>query len=899
MERSMISKAKGLNLLLAAAICMVSCSKQALPEEPVAPSDTDRIQFCISASCSETKTAMSGKSVVWESDDDLAVTYQHGGQRETAVFAYNGGNSFVGEITTPDDPCDWYAIYPSSAASGTGVSLSLPAESIQQGNGSMAHLAGDGFPLWGKALEVPGSDIPHMQMEQLASVISFNVTNQEDSPITISRVLFTAPVEIAGEFSGSMTAAEWTPVPGKATKTAALDIQNGEEITPGGSASFYMGVMPFSATGDYNITVLAECGGRQIYSTKNVQGKTMSFSAGVVGKINYKFISSIPEEAKSYYVKVTSNPGATNWGGTYLIVNTDKGQAFSTAGGKAGTCAVTDKDGRIESNSDTDRCAVTISGGTQKHRQGATKDTRAYDIKNSEGNFVYFNSGGLRISSSNSENGGTYQHAIDLDGNGIQLMSAKNGGSGGGKYYMTYTGGSFTYNSTDGNRILLYRKDNAPSKPGQTLQFAESRIVWNVGESGDHLTGATYNLPQTATGAMTYVTYSSSDPSVAEIVGNSQIRINGTGTATITATAAESAEYNSANASFTLSIREPGVITEDDLGTFELVNDYYRQYLLEAAGKYAADGSDWSTYSVVTNYTAGSTTKAFDRPNPVKIPVDMAEGSKVTVEVYNNSSRTDVELVREYTVSGGNAEVYNLIPNQTYWYTVVDEGEDISYGTFKTTGLRRQIKVGDRLSQNHANNLRDFGGQKTVDGKTLRYNLLFRGSNMDSTTPEEQDWIINYLGVKRDVDLRGSDARRPLDANIVEYTNGNINSYSDMTVEKLRTVFSGIATSLSKGEACYIHCAVGADRTGYICMVLNAICGVSKKDCTIDYELTSFSCVGRRARNTSNYDYNFRVLQNIERQSGSTFQEQAQNYLLSVGVTQAQINTIVNAMVAE
>lgn len=907
MVKSMISSGRSLSLLLAAALCMVSCNKQVLPEEPIAPeagTGTDKIEFHISASCTETKTAVSGKSIVWESGDNLAVTYSHGGEQETAVFKYEGEDSFVGEISTPDSPGDWYAIYPATAAGESGVSLTLPAESVQQGNGSMAHLAGDGFPLWGKALQIAGSDTPHMQMEQLAAVISFNVTNQEDTPIKVSKVLFSAPVELAGEFSGSMEEAEWSPVPGKATKTAVLNVTSGEEIAPGGSASFYMGVMPFSSTGDFTITVMAECGGEQIYSTKNVQSKTMSFAAGVVGKINYKFVSSVPEEVKDYYILVDSDPGASKWSGTYLIVNTGKNQAFSTIGGTAGSYAVTDESGRIESTAETDKRAVTISGGTQKHKQGATKDTPAYDIKNSEGNYMFFNSSGLQIASSNTGNGGTYQHTIALDGTEIQLMSAKNGGSGGSKYYMTYSGNTFTYNTTEGNRVLLYKKVDTPAKPGQTLQFAESRIVWYIGEEGEYQEGATYNLPQFATGAHTFVSYSSSNPEVAEIVANSQIRINGTGMTTITASAAESAEYSSATASFTLSVREPGVITEVDLGSFELVNDYYRSYLLEADREYT--DSNWGTVSVVTNYSAGSSSQSYDRPLPVRIPVDESDGTTVSVEIYNDAQRSYTELARTYTVTGGYAEVYNLIPNSDYWYTVAVGNVEIGRGTFSTTGLRRLLTVSNTISNDHANNLRDFGGQKTTDGKTLRYNLLFRGSNMDGTTAEEQDWIINYMNVGMDVDLRskssygGSNstyANRPL-PETVGYVNGNISSWSDITDAKMQLIFSSIAQTVSQGDACYIHCYVGADRTGYISILLNAICGVSQKDCSIDYELTSFSCVGRRDRTGRYSDYYFSDgMQHIESQSGSSFQEKAVNALLGYGVAASDIKAIQDAMI--
>lgn len=909
MVKSMISNRHCIPMLLAAAFCLAACSKQVLPEEPAVPSDpevesvAETQEYHISAACTDTRTAVSGSSIVWNSGDELTVAYLHESSLQTAIFEYEGNDSFKGEVSAPDDPSDWYAIYPANAVGEDGTRISLPAENIQQGNGSKAHLAGEAFPLFGKALAVAGSDVPHLQMEQIASVVNFNVTNQEDSPLKVSSIIFSAPVEIAGEFSGKITSGTgWSPVTGKATTTAVLNVTGGEEIASGASASFYMGVMPFSATGNFTITVMAECGGEQIYSTKRVQGKTMEFKAGTIGKINYKFISSVPGKAKDYYVKVTSDPGDANWGGQYIIVNTAKDHAFSTTGNNASTLSVTDEDGRIEATAEVEKAAMTISGGTQNHKQSGQKNLPAYDIMNSEGKYVFFNSAGMRISSSKTENGADYQHTIVLDGSGIQLMSAKNGGNGGSKYYMTYSGSGFTYNGTAANRVLLYKKiDTQDTRSGQAIQFAESRVTWYIGEGSEYQTGATYNLPQFVSGAQTFVTYSSSNPEVAEIAGNSQLRIVGTGITTINATAAESTEYTSASASFTLVIKEPGVIPNLDLGNFDLTDDTVMAYLKEADAKYT--DSNWSTVTVVTNYPQGTNAKTYDRPKPVLIPVDEPDGTTVTVAVYNDASRDDEELVRTYTVTGGYAEVYNLIPNDSYWYTVSTGNEELSQGTFTTTGLRRYLTVSNVINESRANNLRDFGGLKVGENHALRYNMLFRGSNMDKTTAEEQAWITGYMGVRMDVDLRAMNtysqpANRPLDRNLVDYTNGNISNYSDINDAKIQTIFAGIAKTLAKGEACYIHCQVGADRTGYICMLIEAICGVSQKDCSIDYELTSFSCVGTRDRVGKYNNYYFtKGMEFIEGHDGSTFQQKAVNTLLDYGVPQSDIDTIVAAMV--
>jgi hypothetical protein len=94
-------------------------------------------------------------------------------------------------------------------------------------------------------------------------------------------------------------------------------------------------------------------------------------------------------------------------------------------------------------------------------------------------------------------------------------------------------------------------------------------------------------------------------------------------------------------------------------------------------------------------------------------------------------------------------------------------------------------------------------------------------------------------------------------------------------------------------KASYIHCYIGADRTGYIIMLLEGLLGVSEKDCSIDYELTSFSEAAElRYRNGQPRDYYFRQgIDFLRGQNGDTFQDKIENYLVNtVGILQDDIN---------
>ena len=83
---------------------------------------------------------------------------------------------------------------------------------------------------------------------------------------------------------------------------------------------------------------------------------------------------------------------------------------------------------------------------------------------------------------------------------------------------------------------------------------------------------------------------------------------------------------------------------------------------------------------------------------------------------------------------------------------------------------------------------------------------------------------------------------------------------------------------------------MGADRTGYVCLLLEALLGVPQNRCDLDYEMTSFSgAVGARTRpGVGNYYYVSKTTDGVTTVQGvdfintfpgSTFQEKAVNYV--------------------
>ena len=380
-------------------------------------------------------------------------------------------------------------------------------------------------------------------------------------------------------------------------------------------------------------------------------------------------------------------------------------------------------------------------------------------------------------------------------------------------------------------------------------------------------------------------------------------------------------------------------------GVFSIENDKVKAYL-DAVYANPYDPDDYSyTYMTKTLYQGNQDeTNRTDWPKPVPVSWSnptSGNAAKV-VYVYNDLAMSDLELsVPVSSASATSADVYNLIPGRTYYYKVTNgqNAEPVASGTFATTGRRRMLKVGDSpYGKGYANNCRDFGGQMTVDGtKRIKYGKIFRGSNMDLVSADDKrDFLKGYLGIGLDVDLRRDRHVESWDGyesdgnNIIYdalslgdywHTNLVFSSWDDLSsATKMNEILTKIFSAVAQGKGVYIHCMVGADRTGYVCMLLEAILGVGQGWCDVDYELTSFSGAvdkGKpRTRTGENNHYYFtkssynwsthslvttvQGVDFINTLPGNTFQEKAINWVLNnTDLRQEDITAFQNNMLED
>ena len=334
----------------------------------------------------------------------------------------------------------------------------------------------------------------------------------------------------------------------------------------------------------------------------------------------------------------------------------------------------------------------------------------------------------------------------------------------------------------------------------------------------------------------------------------------------------------------------------------------------------------------------------------VTSPYNDANYKRVTFEANNKapykvilSSETAISGTKEYITQKDYLDIpYNLIPGETYSYKVLDNTSAvIDEDTFfvQDDYSLRTLKVDGMI------NVRDLGGYKTANNKTVKYGKLIRGARMNQMTDLGRTQLFSDLGVKTEIDLRvdgnsesGQSNLNYLRYGIAQYTqiipgytspnrytvadNKNIGpvGHHAPSLASIKNIFTALANE--NNYPIYFHCNHGADRTGTVAFLIEALLGVSYENILQDFELTSFSKSQSRYRSgvvdgkfdtTSEYagiydcsDNNYVAFGKLyelimEKYAvntpNNTLQEGVEYYLLNVvGVTQTEINSIKNIL---
>ena len=286
-------------------------------------------------------------------------------------------------------------------------------------------------------------------------------------------------------------------------------------------------------------------------------------------------------------------------------------------------------------------------------------------------------------------------------------------------------------------------------------------------------------------------------------------------------------------------------------------------------------------------YVAGE----YCTPVPVTlewVDANATEGKSYTVLLSKNRDMTDA---LEITVTEPCAQIEHLNVGTTYYWQVRSGEEASPLQVFTTEdGYPRFVRL------EGVSNVRDIGGYVTTDGKRVKQNLAYRSAQLESITDEACKIALDQLHIRTDLDLRGGHTK-PL-GNTVQHISIPMQWYEHIFAEKNHEVVRQTVSAFAKEENYPIifHCSMGRDRTGTTSFLILGLLGVDEDTLRHEYYASFFSSQGAFDPN----EFPLLII-NMNRlvdgfdeygDEDDTLQQKIRAYLLAIGVTEAEIQSI-------
>ena len=312
-------------------------------------------------------------------------------------------------------------------------------------------------------------------------------------------------------------------------------------------------------------------------------------------------------------------------------------------------------------------------------------------------------------------------------------------------------------------------------------------------------------------------------------------------------------------------------------------------------------------------------------------------GDSVTVRFSNGYELEDIPYYNGYYTRNGEALLI-AYPGYDYIKAVINNGADLwelSNVDENTTATITLYEAGKYASTQEARNLsyKDdrslfesdemFANFRDIEAGNIRDNLIYRSASPCDNQHNRAtyvDRLINEAGVRYIVDLADNDSR------ILSYIDRDnfdspyfLSLYHDGKVfpmamntnyespELRQRIAEGMRSMIDNEGPYLIHCTEGKDRTGFICMLVEALCGASYQQIVDDYMITYNNYYGiTEEKDKEKYDVIIHdvldpmicVMIGDENANLNTIDlsQAARNYLTGSGMSDQEVNTLIEKL---
>lgn len=310
-------------------------------------------------------------------------------------------------------------------------------------------------------------------------------------------------------------------------------------------------------------------------------------------------------------------------------------------------------------------------------------------------------------------------------------------------------------------------------------------------------------------------------------------------------------------------------------------------------------------YSNIGKYSAFAEKEGYSAPIPIPLLWKVTTARSYIIKISEKQDMSDA-MSFETASKDKMFNFYNAKVNTKYYWTVTANYKSNSFTSEVASFVSKDTTLRN-IFVDGVDNVRDLGGYKVSNNKTIKQGLIYRSAQMNKDKVSEMQTLATedglkvlneQLKIKTDIDLRksapGDDGKiensglneSPIGKNIsyhslpMYYDGQNMLEHND--ADKLERNIQSIVEffdilSDKNSYPLVFHCVQGKDRTGLLSYLLGALLGESELDLYRDYLFTNFSTsVGSPCKPD---DISKRYGLTINKVEGSSLAEKTYNYL--------------------